>query len=128
MTPFSAAMAARQSVDRFAAFAPMRRLRRHSALPGFGLTLAVTLLWLSAIVLIPLTALALRPWELGLAGVWASLTEPRVLAALRLSFGGALLASVLNVPLGLLLAWVLTRYHFPGQRLADAMVDLPFAL
>ena len=101
---------------------------RRDALPGFGLTLGVTLLWLSAIVLGPLAALALRPWELGVAGVLDSLAEPRVLAALRLSFGGALLAAALNVPLGLLLAWVLTRYDFPGRRLADAMVDMPFAL
>ncbi|HWL83019.1 MAG TPA: sulfate ABC transporter permease subunit CysT [Roseomonas sp.] len=104
------------------------RLAPRSALPGFGLTLGVTLFWLSAIVLIPLAALALRPWTLGPAEVWASVTEPRVLAALRLSFGGALLAAALNLPLGLLLAWVLNRYDFPGRRLADAMVDLPFAL
>ncbi|MFT8244269.1 sulfate ABC transporter permease subunit CysT [Roseomonas sp. BN140053] len=88
----------------------------------------MTLVWLAAIVLIPLAALALRPWELGLAGVWASVTEPRVLAALRLSFGAAALAAAFNVPLGLLLAWALVRYDFPGRRLADAMVDLPFAL
>src|SRR4051794_22515913 len=108
--------------------APPRLRPRRKVLPGFGLTLGVTLLWLSAIVLIPLAALALRPWELGPAGLLASIAEPRVLAALRLSFGGALLAAALDVPLGLLLAWVLTRYHFPGRRLADAMVDLPFAL
>ena len=108
--------------------APLRLTTRRKVLPGFGLTLGVTLLWLSAIVLGPLAALALRPWELGVAGVLDSLAEPRVLAALRLSFGGALLAAALNVPLGLLLAWVLTRYDFRGRRLADAMVDLPFAL
>ena len=67
-----------------------RRLRRRSALPGFAPTLGITLLWLSLIVLLPLAALALRPWELGMLGVWHSITEPRVLAALRLSFGAAL--------------------------------------
>jgi sulfate/thiosulfate transport system permease protein len=101
---------------------------RRRVLPGFDLALGTTLLWLSAIVLVPLSALALRPWELGLTGLIQSLAEPRILAALRLSFGGALLAAALNVPLGLLIAWVLTRYEFPGRRLADAMVDLPFAL
>ncbi|TCZ63248.1 sulfate ABC transporter permease subunit CysT [Roseicella aquatilis] len=105
-----------------------RRRWRRSALPGFGLSLGVTLSWLSAIVLIPLAALALRPWELGPAGLWASIADPRVLAALRLSFGAALAAAAINLPLGLLLAWVLVRYDFPGRRLADAMVDLPFAL
>ena len=109
-------------------FAPPRLTTRRKVLPGFGLTLGVTLLWLSAIVLGPLAALVLRPWELGFAGLLDSLAEPRVLASLRLSFGGALLAAALNVPFGLLLAWVLTRYDFPGRRLADAMVDLPFAL
>ncbi|MBK1658693.1 sulfate ABC transporter permease subunit CysT [Paracraurococcus ruber] len=102
--------------------------RPRSALPGFGLSLGVTLLWLSAIVLLPLAALALRPWELGVASAWESVTQPRVLAALRLSFGAALAAAALDVPLGLLIAWVLVRYRFPGRRLADAMVDLPFAL
>ncbi len=99
-----------------------------SPLPGFGLTLGITLAWLSMIVLIPLTALALRPWELGLVGVWNSITETRVLAALRLSFGAAALAAAINVPLGLLVAWVMTRYRFPCRALADSMIDLPLAL
>ena len=90
-----------------------------SALPGFGLTLGVTLGWLSLIVLLPLTALALRPWELGLDGLWRSVTEPRVLAALRLSFGGAALAAMIDTPLGLLIAWVMVRYRFPFRRLAE---------
>lgn len=102
--------------------------RNRGALPGFGLSFGVTLLWLSLIVLVPLFALVLRPWELGLAGVWASLAEPRVFAALRLSFLAALAAAAVNVPLGLLVAWVLVRYRFPGRRLLDGMVDLPFAL
>jgi sulfate transport system permease protein len=101
---------------------------RRSALPGFRPALGVTLLWLSVIVLLPLSALMLRPWELGLAGVWHSVTEPRVLAALRLSFGGAALAALFNVPFGLLVAWVMVRYRFPGRNLADSLIDMPLAL
>jgi sulfate/thiosulfate transport system permease protein len=101
---------------------------RRSALPGFAPTLGVTLTWLSLIVLIPLASLALRPWSLGLAGVWHLVTEPRVLAALRLSFGSASLAATVNVPLGLLVAWVMVRYRFPGRSLADALIDMPLAL
>jgi len=104
------------------------RWREPSILPGFGLSLGLTLAWLAAIVLIPLTALVLRPWELGVAGVWHTLTEPRVLASLRLSFGASALAALVNAPLGLLVAWVLVRYRFPGRRLLDACIDLPFAL
>lgn len=104
------------------------RLTRRDPLPGFGLSLGVTLVWLGGLVLLPLLALLLRPLELGPLGLWHSVTEPRVLAALRLSFLGALAASAVNVPLGLLIAWVLVRYRFPGRRLLDGMVDLPFAL
>jgi sulfate/thiosulfate transport system permease protein len=106
----------------------VRLARRRSALPGFGLTLGLTLTWVSLIVLLPLAALALRPWELGNDGLWRSLTEPRVLAALRLSFGAATLAAAINVPLGLLIAWVMVRYRFPGRGLADAVIDMPLAL
>lgn len=101
---------------------------RPSILPGFPLAMGITLTYLAAIVLIPLAALALRPWELGLAGVIQELTAPRVAAALKLSFGLSLLAALLNAPLGVLIAWTLTRYEFPGRRLLDALVDLPFAL
>ena len=101
---------------------------RRSALPGFGLTLGMTLAWLSLIVLVPLAALVVRPWELGVAGVWHSVTEPRVLAGLRLSFGTAALAATINVPIGMLIAWVMVRYRFPGQRIADALIDMPLAL
>jgi sulfate transport system permease protein len=104
------------------------RLNSRSALPGFGLTLGLTLTWVSLIVLLPLAALALRPWELGVGGLWHSLTEPRVLAALRLSFGAATLAAAINVPLGLLIAWVMVRYRFPGRGLADSVIDMPLAL
>ncbi|THD79478.1 MAG: sulfate ABC transporter permease subunit CysT [Phenylobacterium sp.] len=97
-------------------------------LPGFGLSLGVTLAYLGVIVVLPLTALAIRPWELGLAGVWHALIDPRVAAALKLSFGLSALAALLSAPLGLLIAWTLTRYAFPGRRILDALVDLPFAL
>ena len=102
--------------------------RRASALPGYRLTLGTTLLWVGLIVVMPLSCLALRPWTLGLAGVWHSISDPRVVAALRLSFGAAALAAVVNVPLGLLIAWVMTRYTFPGRNLADALIDMPLAL
>ncbi|HWA61949.1 MAG TPA: sulfate ABC transporter permease subunit CysT [Caulobacteraceae bacterium] len=107
---------------------PRRRWREPSILPGFGLSLGITLVWVGAIVVLPLAALALRPWELGLAGVWQALSAPRVAAALKLSFGLSALAALVNAPLGLLTAWSLTRYAFPGRRLLDALVDLPFAL
>jgi len=110
---------------------PAPRLTRWiqpSILPGFPLALGVTLAYLGLIVVLPLTALALRPWELGLGGVWRSLTEERVLDALKLTFGVSALAALINAPLGLLLAWVLVRYEFPGRRVLDALVDLPFAL
>lgn len=99
-----------------------------SILPGFPLAMGWTLTYLGLIVVLPLIALVIRPWEIGLSGVWATLTEERVLAALRLSFGTAFLAALTNVPIGLLVAWTLTRYEFPGRRIIDAFVDLPFAL
>jgi sulfate transport system permease protein len=107
---------------------PFGIARPRSALPGFGQAMGITLLWLSIVVLLPLIALALRPWELGIVGVWEIVTTPRALAALRLSFGAALLAAAIDVPLGLLITWVLIRYRFPGRGAADAMIDLPFAL
>lgn len=106
----------------------MRGPARVVAIPGFGLTMGITLAWLGLIVVIPLAALVIKPWELGVGGVIASLSEPRVWAALRLSFGTALLAALINLPLGLLLAWVIVRLRFPGRALLDGAVDLPFAL
>jgi len=102
--------------------------RARSALPGFGPALSLTLGWVGLIVVIPLSALVLRAVSLGPAGVFASLAQPRVYAALRLSFGCAGLAAAIALPLGLLLAWVLVRLRFPGRRLLDSLVDLPFAL
>lgn len=108
--------------------AALRKWRKDSVLPGFPLALGITLTWLSLIFLIPLSALLLRPWELGASGVWAVVTDPRVLAALKITFGSAALAAAINAGLGLLIAWVLVRYAFPGRRWIDALVDLPFAL
>jgi sulfate/thiosulfate transport system permease protein len=105
-----------------------RRWVEPSILPGFPLAMGITLAYLGAIVVLPLAALALKPWELGLDGVIAALTEPRVAAALKLSFGLSALAALISAPLGLVLAWTLVRYRFPGRRILDAMVDLPFAL
>ena len=102
--------------------------RRKNALPGFRLSLGFTLFYLSIVVLIPLAALIIRPWELGFDGFIHAVTQPRVLAALKLSFGAAAIAAVVNTVFGLLVAWALTRYRFPGHRLIDALVDLPFAL
>jgi sulfate transport system permease protein len=87
-----------------------------------------TLFYLSLIVLVPLAALIARPWEHGWNGFWSTVTDPRVLAALRLSFGAAFLAAALNTVTGAIVAWALVRYDFPGRGLADAVVDLPFAL
>jgi sulfate transport system permease protein len=102
--------------------------KRPSVLPGFGLTLGFAVTYLSLIVLLPLAALVLRPAEHGLAGYLGALTDPRVLAALRLSFGAALIAAAINAVFGLIVAWILVRYDFPLKRLVDALVDLPFAL
>ncbi|HVR67672.1 MAG TPA: sulfate ABC transporter permease subunit CysT [Verrucomicrobiae bacterium] len=103
-------------------------LKRPSVLPGFGLTLGYSLIYLGVIVLLPLAGLILRPAELGWTGFWHAVLEPRVLAALRLSFGAALIAAIVNAFFGLLIAWMLVRYRFPGRRIVDALVDLPFAL
>ncbi|MGZ5252698.1 MAG: sulfate ABC transporter permease subunit CysT [Caldimonas sp.] len=103
-------------------------LKKPSALPGFGLALGFTLTYLSLIVLIPLAGLVLKSATLGLAGFLDVVTGPRTLAALRLSFVTALIAAVINAVFGVIIAWVLIRYRFPGRRLIDAFVDLPFAL
>jgi sulfate transport system permease protein len=102
--------------------------RQFSVLPGFGLSLGVTLVYLSLVVLIPLSAVFLKTFTMSWEGFWATVTAPRVLASYRLSFGASLLAAVINAIFGLLVAWVLVRYRFPGKRIVDALVDLPFAL
>jgi sulfate/thiosulfate transport system permease protein len=110
------------------AFPIVRRWRQPSVLPGFGLTLGYTLFYLSLIVLLPLVALILRPWELGWSGFWNVVADRRTLAALQLSFGASAIAATINAVFGLIIAWVLTRYRFPLRRLVDGLVDLPFAL
>jgi sulfate/thiosulfate transport system permease protein len=102
--------------------------KRPSVLPGFGLTLGFAVAYLSIIVLLPLSALVLRPTTLGLSGFLDVLTDSRVLAALRLSFGAAFIAALINGFFGLIVAWILVRYEFPFKRVVDALVDLPFAL
>lgn len=104
------------------------RFRRASAIPGFGLAFGYTLLYLGLIVLLPLAALLARASSLGLSGFWDALTDARVLAALKVSFGLSFAAALVDAAFGLLAAWVLTRYRFPGRKLLDAAVDLPFAL
>jgi sulfate transport system permease protein len=103
-------------------------LRRHSVIPGFGITLGFTLLYLSLIILIPLSATFLKSAQLGWDAFWTTVTAPRVVASYKLSFGTSFLAAGINLVFGLLVAWVLVRYRFPGRRLIDALVDLPFAL
>jgi sulfate transport system permease protein len=103
-------------------------MRTSSPLPGFGVTLGFTLAYLSLIVLIPLAGVFVKAAGLGVDGLWHALSSPRVLAALQLSFGTALVAAALNAGFGLLVAWVFVRYEFPGKRFFDAMIDLPFAL
>jgi sulfate transport system permease protein len=97
-------------------------------LPGFNLTLGYTVLYLSLVVLIPLSALVFKTFTLSGEQFWAAISSPRVFASYRLTFGASLIAALVNVVFGLLLAWVLVRYRFPGQKLVDALVDLPFAL
>ncbi|WP_309084591.1 sulfate ABC transporter permease subunit CysT [Chelativorans sp.] len=104
------------------------RFRRPSVIPGFGLTLGFTLVYLSLIVLIPLSGIVWRSASLGTAQFWAIATDERTVKALKISFGASLLAATVNVLFGTVVAWVLVRYRFPGRRLVDAVVDLPFAL
>lgn len=102
--------------------------RKPSIIPGFGLTFGFLMVYLSLIVLIPIALLILRTTQLSWAEYWAIASNERVVAALRLSFGAALIAAAINTVFGIVVAWVLVRYEFPGRRLVDAIVDLPFAL
>jgi sulfate transport system permease protein len=104
------------------------RFVEHSALPGFGPALGFTLIYLSFFVLLPLTALALRPWENGFEHFWRVISDERTIDALKLSFGASFVAACINAVFGTIVAWVLVRYEFPGSKLLDAFVDLPFAL
>ncbi|MDO9114344.1 MAG: sulfate ABC transporter permease subunit CysT [Polaromonas sp.] len=109
------------------AAAPVRRASK-KVLPGFGLTLGYTLFYLSIIVLIPLSALLFKTFSLTWEQFVTAVTSPRVMASYRLTFGASLFAALVNLVFGLLLAWVLVRYKFPGKKIVDALVDLPFAL
>ena len=104
------------------------RFRRPSVIPGFGLTFGFTIVYLTLIILIPLSGVAWRSAELGWADFWAIATDERTVTALRISFGASLIAALVNVVFGAIVAWVLVRYRFPGRRIVDAAVDLPFAL
>ena len=106
---------------------PKKRVNKR-VLPGFKLTLGYTLFYLSLIVLIPLSALVFKTFTLTWDQFWAAVASPRVLAAYKLTFGASLIAALVNAFFGLLLAWVLVRYTFPGKKIVDALVDLPFAL
>jgi sulfate transport system permease protein len=104
------------------------RFRQHSVIPGFGITFGFTMIWLSLIVLIPLAGVFWRSFDLSWTQFWAIASSPRTLNALRVSFGTAFAAALVNVVFGVLVAWVLVRYRFPGRKVVDALVDLPFAL
>src|SRR5690554_2688577 len=102
--------------------------KSYSVLPGFNLTLGYTLAYLTIIVLIPVIAVVIKTTELSLAEFWQVVTAPRTVASYKLSFGASLLAAAVNSVFGLILAWVLVRYSFPGKKIVDALIDLPFAL
>ncbi|MEN9658263.1 MAG: sulfate transporter permease subunit CysT [Pseudomonadota bacterium] len=104
------------------------RFKQPSVLPGFNLSLGYTLFYLSIIVLLPLSALLIKTSTLSWEHFWQIISEPRVVASYKLTFGASLLAALINLFTGLLVAWVLVRYQFYGKRFIDAMVDLPFAL
>ncbi len=106
----------------------MAALKRFSPLPGFGLSLGYTIFYLSLIVLIPLSAVGAKTLSMGWEAFWSAVSNPRVVASYQLSFGASLFAAAINVVFGLIFAWVLVRYRFPGKGLVDALVDLPFAL
>ncbi len=106
----------------------MARPRKHGVLPGFGLALGFTLFYLTLVVLVPLSTLFWKSAGLGWDGLWRAVSSPRVVASYKLTFGASLVAAVVNGVFGLVVTWVLVRYRFPGRRLMDALVDLPFAL
>jgi sulfate transport system permease protein len=106
----------------------MAASRRLRVLPGFGLSLGYTFTYLSLIVLVPLAAVFIKTSSLGLEQFWAVVTTPRVVASYKLTFGVSLAAAAINAVFGLMLAWALVRYTFPGKKIVDALVDLPFAL
>ncbi len=104
------------------------RFKTRGVLPGFGLSFGYTLFYVGLLVILPLSAMVIKASSLGARELWTKVSDERALAAYRLSFGSALAGSLLNALFGVLVAWVLVRYRFPGRRLVDALVDLPFAL
>ena len=102
--------------------------KRHNVLPGFGLSLGITCTYMSLLVLVPLSTLFVRTADLSGSAFWSTITDPRVMASYRVTFGASFVAALVNTVFGLLVAWVLVRYRFPGRRIVDAIVDLPFAL
>lgn len=106
----------------------MIQLRKHSVLPGFGMTLGYTLTYMGLVILIPLSALFLRSAALPLDKFWAIVSDPRVVASYRLTFTASFVAALANAFIGFIVAWSLVRYQFPGRKIIDALVDLPFAL
>ena len=105
-----------------------KQRRRRNVLPGFRLTMGYTVFYLCLIVLVPLLTLPARTASMSLDALWQTISDPRVVASYRLSIGAALAAALVNAVFGLIVAWVLVRYRFPGRRLVDALIDLPFAL
>jgi sulfate transport system permease protein len=105
-----------------------KRLFKQSVIPGFGVTLGFTLAYLGLIVLIPLSAVIWKTTDLTLLQFWETISEPRVVASLKLSFGASIIAATVNAVFGVVLAWALVRYRFPGKSIVDTLVDLPFAL
>ena len=105
-----------------------KRTKKQSVLPGFGLTMGFTVVYLSLMVLIPLAALFLKLAGMSWSGFWETISDPRVVSSFRVTFGMSLCAALVNAVFGFIVAWVLVRYTFPGRRIVDAMVDLPFAL
>lgn len=106
----------------------MSKFKQHSVLPGFNLAIGFTLLYLSLVVLIPLSATFIRAAELTWSEFWTVVTTPRVMASYRLTFGASFIAALINAIFGLLVAWILVRYQFAGKKIIDALIDLPFAL
>src|SRR5690606_28807949 len=105
-----------------------KRWKKRSIIPGFGLSMGFTIMYLSLIVLVHLSAIFIKTSGMGWEKLWLTVTDPRVVASYKVSFGTALGAGVINSIFGFIVAWVLVRYTFPGKKLVDALVDLPFAL
>ena len=128
MSGVPASIGSRMQVPATMAAGRPRMMRRPSVIPGFGIALGLTLMWLALIVLIPLSGLFLKTATLSFGEFWAIVTSRRTLNALKLSFGLSLAAAIVNLVFGALVAWALVRYEFPGRRVFDAIVDIPFAL